>query len=48
LIANGDIESAQQARAVLDFSGAEGVMIGRAAQGSPWIFRDVNAFIDHR
>jgi tRNA-dihydrouridine synthase B len=48
LIANGDIESAQQARAVLDFSGAEGVMIGRAAQGSPWIFRDVNAFIDER
>jgi tRNA-dihydrouridine synthase B len=48
LIANGDIQSAQQARAVLDFSGAEGVMIGRAAQGSPWIFRDVNAFIDHR
>jgi tRNA-dihydrouridine synthase B len=48
LIANGDIQSAQQARAVLDFSGAEGVMIGRAAQGSPWIFRDVNAFVDHR
>jgi tRNA-dihydrouridine synthase B len=47
LIANGDIQSAQQARAVLDFSGAEGVMIGRAAQGSPWIFRDVNAFVDH-
>lgn len=45
LIANGDIDSAERARAVLDFTGAEGVMIGRAAQGAPWIFRDVNAFI---
>jgi tRNA-dihydrouridine synthase B len=45
LIANGDIDSASRARAVLDFTGAEGVMIGRAAQGAPWIFRDVNAYI---
>ncbi|HEY6452235.1 MAG TPA: tRNA dihydrouridine synthase DusB [Steroidobacteraceae bacterium] len=45
LIANGDIDSPQKARAVLDFTGAEGVMLGRAAQGSPWIFRDVNAFL---
>ena len=45
LIANGDVDSAMSARAVLDFTGAEGVMIGRAAQGAPWIFRDVNAFI---
>jgi tRNA-dihydrouridine synthase B len=45
LIANGDIDSPARARAVLDFTGAEGVMIGRAAQGAPWIFRDVNAFI---
>ena len=43
LIANGDIDSPQRARAVLDFTGAEGVMLGRAAQGAPWIFRDVNA-----
>ncbi|MGA8705956.1 MAG: tRNA dihydrouridine synthase DusB [Steroidobacteraceae bacterium] len=43
LIANGDIDSAQKARTVLDFTGAEGVMLGRAAQGAPWIFRDVNA-----
>jgi tRNA-dihydrouridine synthase B len=43
LIANGDIDSPQKARAVLDFTGAEGVMLGRAAQGAPWIFRDVNA-----
>jgi tRNA-dihydrouridine synthase B len=45
MIANGDIQCAQQARAVLDFTGAEGVMIGRAAQGAPWIFRDVNAYV---
>jgi tRNA-dihydrouridine synthase B len=45
LIANGDIDSPQKARAVLDFTGAEGVMVGRAAQGAPWIFRDVNAFL---
>jgi tRNA-dihydrouridine synthase B len=45
LIANGDIDSPQRARAVLDLTGAEGVMIGRAAQGAPWIFRDVNAYV---
>ncbi len=48
LIANGDIDSSQRARAVLDFTGAQGVMIGRAAQGAPWIFRDVNAHLIHR
>ncbi len=48
LIANGDIDSPQKARAVLDFTGAEGVMLGRAAQGAPWIFRDVNAFLDQQ
>jgi tRNA-dihydrouridine synthase B len=45
MIANGDIVSPQKARAVLDFTGADGVMIGRAAQGAPWIFRDVNAYL---
>jgi tRNA-dihydrouridine synthase B len=44
LIANGDIDSPQKARSVLDFTGATGVMLGRAAHGSPWIFRDVNYF----
>ena len=46
VIANGDITTAVQARAVLDATGADAVMIGRAALGSPWIFRDVNAFLD--
>lgn len=45
LIANGDIDSAAKARSVLDFTRAEGVMLGRAAQGAPWIFRDVNAYL---
>ncbi len=45
IFANGDIDSPQKARAVLDFTRASGVMLGRAAHGSPWIFRDVNAFL---
>jgi len=47
LFANGDIDSPQKARAVLDFTGATGVMLGRAAHGAPWIFRDVNQFLTH-
>jgi tRNA-dihydrouridine synthase B len=47
LFANGDIDSAQKARTVLDFTGATGVMLGRAAHGAPWIFRDVNFFLIH-
>lgn len=47
LFANGDIDSPQKARAVLDFTGAGGVMLGRAAHGSPWIFHDVNYFFTH-
>jgi len=47
LFANGDIDSPEKVRAVLDFTGATGVMLGRAAHGSPWIFRDVNYFLSH-
>ncbi len=43
VIANGDIRTAQQAAYVLNFTGADGIMIGRAAQGRPWIF----GIIDH-
>jgi tRNA-dihydrouridine synthase B len=43
VFANGDISSPEKARAVLDFTGADGVMIGRASHGAPWIFRAVNA-----
>jgi len=41
VIANGDIDSPQRARFVLDYTGADAVMIGRAAQGRPWIFREI-------
>lgn len=43
VLANGDIASPRKARAVLEFTRADGVMIGRASRGAPWIFRDVNA-----
>jgi tRNA-dihydrouridine synthase B len=43
LIANGDIASAADARRVLDSTGADAIMIGRAAQGRPWIFRAIAA-----
>ncbi|MBS0579979.1 MAG: tRNA dihydrouridine synthase DusB [Proteobacteria bacterium] len=43
VFANGDITSPEKAREVLDFTGADGVMIGRATHGAPWIFRAVNA-----
>ncbi|HEY1058124.1 MAG TPA: tRNA dihydrouridine synthase DusB [Limnobacter sp.] len=41
VIANGDITTPEKARFVLDYTGADGLMIGRAAQGNPWIFREV-------
>ncbi|WP_420825825.1 tRNA dihydrouridine synthase DusB [Thiocystis violacea] len=43
LIANGDIASAEDARRVLNYTGADAIMIGRAARGRPWIFRDIAA-----
>jgi tRNA-dihydrouridine synthase B len=46
VIANGDVTTVEQASAVLAATGADAVMIGRAALGAPWIFRDVNAFLD--
>jgi tRNA-dihydrouridine synthase B len=45
VFANGDISSAKKARDVLDFTGADGVMIGRASHGAPWIFAAVNAHL---
>jgi tRNA-dihydrouridine synthase B len=43
VIANGDIDSAEKARRVLDYTGADAIMIGRAAQGKPWIFQELHA-----
>ena len=45
LIANGDIDSPQAARAVLEYTGADGIMIGRAAQGRPWLFREIEHYL---
>lgn len=45
VVANGDIDSPQKARQVLDFTKADAVMIGRAAQGRPWIFREIDHFL---
>jgi tRNA-dihydrouridine synthase B len=45
IIANGDIDSPQKAKQVLDFTGADAIMIGRAAQGRPWIFRETGHYL---
>jgi tRNA-dihydrouridine synthase B len=45
VVANGDITTPERARFVLDTTGADAVMIGRAAQGRPWIFREIDHFL---
>jgi tRNA-dihydrouridine synthase B len=45
VLANGDIDTPAQARHVLEYTGADAVMIGRAAQGRPWIFREIEHFL---
>ena len=45
VIANGDIDSPQKARAVMDYTGADAIMIGRAAQGRPWICKEIDHFL---
>ncbi|WP_256080546.1 tRNA dihydrouridine synthase DusB [Massilia sp. YIM B04103] len=45
VVANGDITTPEKARYVLDKTGADAVMIGRAAQGRPWIFREIAHFL---
>jgi len=45
VIANGDIKTPEKARFVLDYTGADAIMIGRAAQGRPWIFREIEHFL---
>ncbi|MFA7437118.1 tRNA dihydrouridine synthase DusB [Castellaniella sp.] len=47
LIANGDIDSPEKARQVLLTTGADAVMIGRAARGRPWIFREIAHYLKH-
>jgi tRNA-dihydrouridine synthase B len=45
IVANGDITSPEKAKQVLDYTGADAVMIGRAAQGRPWIFRETAHYL---
>jgi tRNA-dihydrouridine synthase B len=46
VFANGDITTPQQASHVLDYTGADGLMIGRGAQGNPWIFREILHYVE--
>lgn len=45
VVANGDIDSPEKAREVLELTGADAVMVGRAAQGRPWIFQQIEHFL---
>ena len=45
VFANGDVTTAIQARQVLDYTGADGLMVGRGAQGNPWIFREFSHYL---
>ncbi|MCZ2722875.1 tRNA dihydrouridine synthase DusB [Marinomonas sp. 15G1-11] len=45
VFANGDITNAHKAKFVKDYTQVDGIMIGRAAQGKPWIFREINHFL---
>lgn len=46
VIGNGDVVDAYSAKALVEYTGCEGVMIGRAAQGNPWIFREVVTYLE--
>ena len=45
VVANGDIDSPKKAQNILDFTGADAVMLGRATQGNPWLISQVNEFL---
>ncbi|MCL1886437.1 MAG: tRNA dihydrouridine synthase DusB [Betaproteobacteria bacterium] len=45
VVANGDIDSPEKAQKVLEMTGADAIMIGRAAQGKPWIFREITHYL---
>ncbi len=45
IIANGDIDTPEKAKSVLEHTAADAVMIGRAAQGRPWIFREISYYL---
>lgn len=45
VVANGDISTPEKARYVIDYTGADAVMVGRAAQGNPWVFREIDHYL---
>src|SRR5213075_3142051 len=45
VIANGDVRTPEDARRILQLTGADGIMIGRAAQGRPWLFREIAHYL---
>lgn len=45
VVANGDITTPEKAKFVLEYTGADAIMVGRAAQGRPWIFREIEYFL---
>ncbi|MCG9650500.1 tRNA dihydrouridine synthase DusB [Vibrio brasiliensis] len=47
VIANGDIDSPEKAKYVLEYTGADALMIGRPAQGRPWIFQEIQHFLEN-
>ena len=46
VVANGDVDTPEKAKYVLEYTGADAIMIGRAAQGRPWIFREIEHFLE--
>jgi len=46
VIGNGDVDSPQKAKALLEVTGCDGIMIGRAARGNPWIFRQIQSYLE--
>ena len=48
VIGNGDVKDGESAKAMLDYTGCDFVMVGRAAQGNPFVFDEINAFFENR
>ncbi|RUO76844.1 tRNA dihydrouridine synthase DusB [Pseudidiomarina taiwanensis] len=47
VVANGDIRTPEQAQQVLEYTGADAIMIGRGAQGNPWLFREIKYYLEN-